>query len=449
MRTVDATEVINREKLSPLQWLVFVLGFLVFFCDGLDTGIIGFIAPALLGAWEITKPQLAPVLSAALIGMSIGAILSGPLSDKFGRKGVIVITCCLFSIFTILCGFASSITELSIYRFITGLGLGAAMPNISTIVSEYMPAKRKAFLTGLAGCGFMLGISCGGVMSAYMLESLGWAKVIIIGGIIPLLLVVVLVLKMPESIPYLIKNGKTQQAQGILEKIQGAPFAEGTEVVLPKSEAQGNESPVSLVLGKYLFGSSMMWLCCFMSLLVFYLLTSWMPTILKTAGFSTQQFSFIAAIFPLGGVFGATLMGWYMDKLNPTTVIKYSYLAAVVLFVVAGFVSGNIVMLGIVIFLIGALLAGAQSSLLPLAAIFYPSVCRAVGVSWMHGIGRIGAILGAFFGSLIFTFNLSLAAIFYVLAIPTLISCLALWLKGRNERHEKAAAVTESVRLGS
>ena len=158
MRTVDATEVINREKLSPLQWTVFALGFLVFFCDGLDTGIIGFIAPALLDAWQITKPQLAPVLSAALIGMSIGAILSGPLSDKFGRKGVIVITCCLFSIFTILCGFATSVTELSIYRFITGVGLGAAMPNISTIVSEYMPARRKAFLTGLAGCGFMLGI---------------------------------------------------------------------------------------------------------------------------------------------------------------------------------------------------------------------------------------------------------------------------------------------------
>ena len=103
----------------------------------------------------------------------------------------------------------------------------------------------------------------------------------------------------------------------------------------------------------------------------------------------------------------------------------------------------------IVFIALGALLAGAQSSLLPLAAMFYPSVCRAVGVSWMHGIGRVGAILGAFFGSLIFTFNLSLAAIFYVLAIPTLISCLALWLKGRNERHEKAAAVTESVRLGS
>ena len=157
----------------------------VFFCDGLDTGIIGFVAPALLDDWGITKPQLAPVLSAALVGMSIGAIISGPLADKFGRKGVIVFTSLLFSIFTILCGFANSTQDLMIYRFITGVGLGAAMPNISTIVSEYMPVKRKAFLTGLAGCGFMLGISCGGVLSAYLLESYGWAKVIIIGGSIP------------------------------------------------------------------------------------------------------------------------------------------------------------------------------------------------------------------------------------------------------------------------
>lgn len=133
MKTIDLNTVIDREKLSPLQWLVFTLGFLVFFCDGLDTGIIGFIAPALLDDWGISKPQLAPVLSAALVGMSIGAILSGPLADKFGRKKVITFTTLLFGAFTVLCGFATSTQELMIYRFITGIGLGAAMPNISTI----------------------------------------------------------------------------------------------------------------------------------------------------------------------------------------------------------------------------------------------------------------------------------------------------------------------------
>ena len=434
MNTINLNTVIDREKLSPLQWLVFALGFLVFFCDGLDTGIIGFIAPALLDDWGISKPQLAPVLSAALVGMSIGAILSGPLADTFGRKRVITLTTLLFASFTVLCGFATTTQELMIYRFITGIGLGAAMPNISTIVSEYMPAKRKAFLTGLAGCGFMLGISCGGLLSAYLLESLGWAQVIIIGGVIPLALVVILILKLPESTQYLIKTNQSLKAQRILEAIQGKPFPETITIKLTQAEVQSTESPVKQVLSKYLVSSSMLWLCCFMSLLVFYLLTSWMPTILKTAGFSTQQFSLIAAIFPFGGVIGATIMGWYMDKTNPTIVIRYSYLIAFGLFIVAGFLSANLLFFGITIFLIGALLAGAQSSLLPLAAISYPSTCRAVGVSWMHGIGRIGAILGAFFGSLIFTFDLSLSGLFYVLAIPTFISFIALSLKVLSER---------------
>lgn len=445
MKTIDANAVINRDKLSPLQWLVFTLGFFVFFCDGLDTGIIGFIAPALLDDWGITKPELAPVLSAALVGMSIGAIISGPLSDRFGRKGVIVSTALIFSIFTIMCGLANSPTELMIYRFITGIGLGAAMPNISTIVSEYMPLKRKAFLTGLAGCGFMLGISCGGIMSAYLLESMGWAKVLIIGGIIPLFLVVVLVIKLPESTQYLIKHNKQPQAKQILEKLQGHKFSENINLVIPQTENHNNLSPVKMVLGKYLLGSSMLWLCCFMSLLVFYLLTSWMPTILKTAGFSTQQFSLIAAIFPFGGVIGASIMGWYMDKVNPTTVIKYSYLVAFILFIIAGFVSSNITLLGITIFLIGALLAGAQSSLLPLAAIFYPAACRAVGVSWMHGIGRVGAIGGAFFGSLIFTFNLSLGSIFYILALPTLVAFIALTLKIFFDRPKQDLKIIETA----
>lgn len=435
MQTVDINHVIDRDKLSPLQWLVFFLGFLVFFCDGLDTGIIGFVAPALLDDWGITKPQLAPVLSAALVGMSIGAIISGPLADKFGRKKVIVATTLLFAIFTIMCGLATSTQDLMIYRFITGIGLGAAMPNISTIVSEYMPIKRRAFLTGIAGCGFMLGISCGGILSAFLLESFGWAKVIIIGGVTPIILAVFLMLKLPESTQYLVKKNKTQQAQGILEKIQGHPFSDNVQFKLATAEANtSDESPVKQVLGKYFWGSSMLWLCCFMSLLVFYLLTSWMPTILKTAGFSTQQFSLIAAIFPFGGVIGAVIMGWYMDKLNPTNVIRYAYLFAFILFIITGFVSSNFILFSISLFLIGALLVGAQSSLLPLSALFYPSTCRAVGVSWMHGIGRVGAIIGAFYGSLIFTFELSLSGIFYILAIPTVISFIALSIKVISEK---------------
>lgn len=141
MKIIQPQHIIDREKLFPFQWMVFTFGFLIFFCDGLDTGIIGFIAPRLIEDWGITKPALAPVMSAALVGMCLGALFSAPLADKFGRKRLIVMTCILFSVFTILCGFANTTNQLMLYRFITGLGLGAAIPNISTLVSEYMPCK--------------------------------------------------------------------------------------------------------------------------------------------------------------------------------------------------------------------------------------------------------------------------------------------------------------------
>ena len=432
MQTIDPNEIINRKKLSTFQWMVFTFGFLIFFCDGLDTGIIGFVAPQLLETWGISKSDLAPVMSAALIGMCLGAIISGPLADKFGRKKIVISTSILFSIFTILCGFASSTQELMIYRLITGLGLGAAMPNISTLVSEYMPKHRKAFLTGLAGCGFMLGISAGGLLSAYLLENLGWAKVMIIGGVFPLCIVILLIYKLPESIQYLLKNHQVSEAKYILEKIKQSPLTSDS-IQIPVHQKQF-QNPIQTLISTHLSRSLFLWLCCFTSLLVFYLLTSWMPTILKTAGFSTQQFSLIAAIFPFGGVFGAMIMGWYMDKVNPTIVVKYSYLFAVILFIIAGLVYTHTILLGLTIFFIGALLAGAQSSLLPLAAITYPDECRAIGVSWMHGIGRIGAILGAFYGSLIFTFDLSLAHIFFLLAIPACISFISLYIKGSIEK---------------
>lgn len=130
-----------------------------------------------------------------------------------------------------------------------------------------------------------------------------------------------------------------------------------------------------------------------MSLLVFYLFTSWMPTILKTSGLSTEQFSLIASVFPIGGAIGAAIIGWYMDKINPHRVIKSAYLIAFILFITASFIHSNLFLLSLTILLTGAMLAGAQAALLPLATISYPTECRAVGVSWMHGIGRLGAIL--------------------------------------------------------
>ena len=163
-----------------------------------------------------------------------------------------------------------------------------------------------------------------------------------IGGIIPLVLAVILCMKLPESVQYLVKINQYDRARVILSQIEGKRLNPTAKLSLDESQCETTENPVKALWAGYRWNSIFLWVCCFTSLLVFYLLTSWMPTILKTAGLTTQQFSLIAAIFPFGGVVGAIIMGWYMDKVKPTKVIKYSYLIAVLFFIIAGLVHTHV-----------------------------------------------------------------------------------------------------------
>lgn len=162
-----------------------------------------------------------------------------------------------------------------------------------------MPLKHKSLqlpqaLPLVALCWEYL---TGGLISAYFLESLGWAKVIIIGGIIPVLLLLVLVFKLPESAQYLIKSQQQDKVRSILEKIHAQPFDASVTFINPKTPSSNESQPVKTVLGTYLWSTVLLWICCFMSLMVFYLLTSWMPTILKTAGFNIKQLVKLQQVF--------------------------------------------------------------------------------------------------------------------------------------------------------
>ncbi len=432
MQELNVQQYLDTRPLSGKQWLVFILGVLIILADGLDSGAIGFIAPSLLQAWGIDKPALAPVVSASLVGMAIGALIAGPLADKFGRRWVVIASTVLFGLFTVVSGFATDTTELAIFRFITGLGLGAAMPNIATLVSEYMPAHRRASMVNLMFCAFPLGITLGGLLAAKIIPTAGWEHMLIYCGVMPLVLAAVLLVALPESIQSLVARGRQAAAQKIMRKIDAS--IDFTKVVLALPEMKNQQqSGVALIVSKpYLLSTAMLWLCCFMSLLVFYLLTSWMPVLLKQAGFTTAQYSLIAAIFPFGGVFGTALIGWAMDRFQANRALMVVYFISAILMVVTGFFTNDLILFGVIIFLAGAGLVGAQSSLPALTALFYPVQGRAAGVSWMHGIGRLGAIFGAFFGAQIFALNLSLSQIFMLLGIPVLISAFALWVKGRK-----------------
>ena len=430
---LDIQEFIDAHPISRMQWLLLAQCFAVVAIDGFDTASIGFIAPAIRSTWALKATQLAPLFGSGLFGLTVGAFLVGPFSDRHGRKTGLIWSILLFGFASLASAFSPSLTVLIALRFLTGLGLGGALPNAITLTSEYCPAARRSTLVTLILCGFTLGSALGGIVSAQMLASFGWRSVLMLGGILPLLLAPVLAWTLPESIRFLALNGRApDQVQSTLQRIH--PDA-GLEVAVPGSGAAVAHSPVSELFGKELLGGTLLlWLASFMSLLVVYLLSSWLPTVLHTAGATLQRASLITAAFQVGGTVGALTLGRFMDRINPQYVLATTYAAAAPFVALIGFATSHTWLLVLAIFGAGYFVSGSQSGANALAAAFYPTVNRATGVSWATGVGRTGSILGSMIGGSLFAMGWGLPAVFSLVAIPPLIAAAAFIVLARVRR---------------
>ena len=395
MQAQNVQQFIDQHPFSPLQKRVLALCFLVVAIDGFDTASIGFIAPALRGEWGLSAAALAPLFGAGLFGLMAGALLLGPMADRFGRKPVLLLSVAFFGLTSLLSAFADDMTTLLVLRFLTGLGLGGAMPTTITLTSEYCPQPRRASLVTLMFCGFTIGSALGGLVAAQLLATVGWRGILTIGGVIPLLLVPALLFALPESLRWMVLRGRgaSSAAQAIMRKIantsQALPPLTVSDVNLPGS-------PVTQLFRPGLIGGTLLlWSTFFMSLLIIYLLSSWLPTILNGAGHSLSQASFISSAFQIGGTLGAILLGRWMDRYRPHRVLATAYLAAAACIVVVGMATQNVPLLVLAVFGVGFGVSGSQVGANALAAAFYPTTSRATGVSWASAIGRSGSVLGS------------------------------------------------------
>ena len=427
--TTDIQAFINDHPFSKYQWMILALCYVTVAMDGFDTAIIGFIASDLVQEWGVQKADLGPVMSAALVGLAVGALTAGPMADRIGRKKVLVLSILVFGGFSLVTAFATNLTQLTLLRFLTGLGLGAAMPNAATLMSEYAPERRRALLVNLMFVGFPIGSSMGGFISAWLIPHYGWQSVLILGGVMPLALAVLLIFLLPESARYMVvKNQPQHKIATILKRI--APVADNASFVLQEAGQVKEKSALGVIFSpRYAVGTVMLCLTYFMGLLIFYLLTSWLPLLIRETGASLSQASIITALFPLGGGIGVLILGALMDKLNPNKVVAVGYVLTGVFVCLVGFSTNSLVLMGVMVFIAGTIMNGAQSSMPALAAGFYPTQGRATGVAWMLGLGRFGGILGAFSGAFLMQAELSFQTIFTLLAVPALVSALALLVK--------------------
>ncbi|HCW97387.1 MAG TPA: aromatic acid/H+ symport family MFS transporter, partial [Pantoea sp.] len=185
-KLVDIKAWIDSRPISAFQWRVLILCLIIIMFDGYDAAVMGFIAPALIEEWHISRAAMGPILGAAMFGVAIGALIAGPLSDRFGRKKIILFSVLMFSVFSLVCAFATTPVQMALMRFVAGLGLGAVMPNCVTLLAEYMPERRKGVMITLMFSGFNIGSGLGGFIAAALLAHYNWTAVLIFGGAVPL-----------------------------------------------------------------------------------------------------------------------------------------------------------------------------------------------------------------------------------------------------------------------
>lgn len=442
-KSVDVQAFIDRHPIARLQWLVVGLCFLVTAIDGLDTAAIGFIAPALREEWQVSAASLSPVLGAALVGLMLGAFAAGPLADRFGRKRILLYSVACFGMFSLLAAFSTDLKMLALFRLLTGLGLGGAMPNAITLTSEYCPQRKRSLMVTTMFCGFTLGSALGGLVAAQLVPMFGWRSVLLVGGVLPLCILPLLIWLLPESPRFLLlRHTNRERILKILARISTLPASwNGYFKNDHDKPDQFEKSPIRLLVSRpFRLGTFALWVSFFMSLLIIYMMTNWLPLLIKDTGLSLSHAAIVSAMFQIGGTVGAICLGGAMDKFEPHRVLIIAYVIGAACLYGIGHFYSNYSLLIICVAGMGFCISGSQVGANALAASYYPTASRATGVSWAHGVGRIGSVCGTIGGGFMFSFGMDIRHIFALLMIPALLAASAMFIKGTRAKNNISTA---------
>lgn len=437
-QTMTPAAVMNGAKISGLQILTLVLCFLVVAADGFDVAAAGYVAPLLKREWSLAAPQMGPIFGAGLFGLAIGSFIFGPLADRIGRRRVIVLSMLLFAIGSIACGYADSVSSLVTLRFLTGLGLGGAMPAALTLSSEFAPERNRALLVTLMFCGFTLGLAFGGGIAALLIPRFGWQGVFFFGGAVPLVLAPLVWLLLPESLRFMAGKPKYEaEARAVVRRLTGRDDVR-LEVVVPGEQAAVKTGvAATLFNAHYRSGTLLLWLAFFCTLWVYYQVSSWLPTVITDSGIAVTEAATIGAMMPVGGTIGSLINARLMDRYNPFFVLTASYVVAALSIVLIGVAIAHPGWLYLAVFCTGLGLSGAQTGANVLVSGFYTTAARATGVSWALAVGRVGSIVGSVSGGFLLAALATKQTAFMVFAIPAVIAGGAMLITGRLYKEGK------------
>ncbi len=402
--TINVSHLIDSRPMGAFQMWTVVLGGLVLVLDGFDGQTINFLAPSIADTTKIPTHSFGPILSASLFGLMIAALTTGPIADRFGRKWPVILSTLSFAMFSLLSAQANTRIEFMILRFLTGLGLGGAMPNVVALASEYIPKRMLAVVIPILFVGMPLGGTISGFAAAAMVPVWGWRSVFLVGGILPLVISILLMFVLPESIQFLAVQGQDpERIAEILVRVSPESARPGAPIITAREVPRKGVPVVDLFTEGRAAGTILLWIPYFTNLLLIYFLSGWLPSLLRDAGMSVKGGVTATAFLNFGGVFGCLIEGQLLRRWGAYVVLTAEY-------ILAGFLTAALALLHVsfpvmiaMTFGTGLTIIGAQGGLNALAARFYPVSVRSTGVGWALGVGRIGSIVGPLIGGMFLT----------------------------------------------
>lgn len=432
---IDVHKIIDEAIFNKFHFTVLFWCALVIIFDGYDLVIYGVVLPKLMEQWALTPIQAGALGSYSLFGMMFGALIFGALSDKIGRKKVIAITVTIFSGMTFINGFATTPTEFGICRFIAGLGIGGVMPNVVALMTEYMPKKIRSTMVAVMFSGYSVGGMASAFLGMYLMPNFGWQSVFFVAGI-PLLLLPVLLIFLPEAVGFMIQGKRDADAGKLLERVQPCyKYQAGHNLHYPTGKGKG--VLVELFKSSRLLSSLSFWGAFFCCLLMVYALGSWLPKLMIKAGYDLKNSLAFLLVLNLGAIFGAVGGGWLADRFHLRRVLTIMFVIAALSIGALGFLpKENQELLYLFIAAAGACTIGSQILLYAYVAQYYPPAIRSTGIGWASGVGRLGAICGPMLGGFLLSADLGFKFNFLAFAVPGAIAGLAISMVGRSATHK-------------
>ena len=419
-------ERIDNGPLSAVQIFVVLIGFFLNFVDGVDVVAMSVAAPSLTQEWGITPAQKGYILSAALVGMTLGAMFIVPFADKVGRRNILLFATFLIGSSMIVTGLIPQSVELMmLLRMISGLGIGVVFASSAAIGTEIAPERYRNIAVTTIIMGYPFGAMLIGPFANIIIPAQGWQMLFIYGGVFTLLMTVVVYFFLPESVEYLstqTHNSKNALAEinAILVRMKRSPL--DRLPIADKSDLKV-ASVGSLFAKGFAWQTAGLWVVYFLGFLSVYFLLSWVPTLFVDSGYSRPEGIRALTINNMGAVLGILVIGLTATRIKLAKPVSLFFISAgALLAAIFFFRPQNLLILNVLIFLVGFMQQGAFTAMYALAARVYPTTIRATGIGWSAGLGRTGAIVSPIVAGYLVGAGWSMYSLFLLFGIPLIIA---------------------------